>query len=226
MPPPDAMRVDPALNAGTMGKSLGAEAGLTGDVLSAKARSATCISTASSPPAQRARVLREAVRGLPAPPAGGGGVHQGRAGRGAAARPGPPDTWSLIDRAKASFDPERSGDFVVLLKPRVTPIFDTSRGYVATHGSPWDYDRRVPILFWRKGVVPFEQPLAVETADILPTLAAMLGVPIPAGNDRRPLPRPGRGAGDELPLAPLPAREGPGVGASPKTSRPRRLAHP
>ena len=87
----------------------------------------------------------------------------------------------------------------MLLKPRVTPIFDTSRGYVATHGSPWDYDRRVPILFWRKGMTPFEQSLAVETADILPTLAAMIGVTIPAGNDRRAVPGPGRGAGDQLP---------------------------
>jgi hypothetical protein len=94
---------------------------------------------------------------------------------------GPPDTWSLLDRAKASFDPTRSGDFIVLLKPRVTPVFDTSHGYVATHGSPWDYDRKVPILFWRKGIVPFEQSLPVETVDILPTLAALIDVPITPG---------------------------------------------
>ena len=61
------------------------------------------------------------------------------------------------------------------------PIADTSRGYVATHGSPWDYDRRVPILFWQRGMRPYEQPLAVETVDIMPTLAAMIGVSIPAG---------------------------------------------
>ena len=68
-----------------------------------------------------------------------------------------------------------------MLKPRVTPIFDTSHNYVATHGSPWDYDRRVPILFWRKDMVPFEQPLSVETVDIMPTLAALIHVPIPPG---------------------------------------------
>jgi arylsulfatase A-like enzyme len=54
------------------------------------------------------------------------------------------------------------------------------RGYVATHGSLWDYDRRVPILFWRKGMAPFEQPLPVETVDILPTLGSLIGVPVPA----------------------------------------------
>lgn len=93
---------------------------------------------------------------------------------------GQPEAWSLRDEAKASFDPERSGDFVVLLKPRVTPIPTPVGGAVATHGSPWGYDRRVPILFWRKGLVPFEQPLGVETVDILPTLAAEIGLPLPA----------------------------------------------
>jgi predicted AlkP superfamily pyrophosphatase or phosphodiesterase len=93
---------------------------------------------------------------------------------------GPPEAWSLRDEFKASFDPERSGDLLVALKPRVTPIPDPDSGAVATHGSPWDYDRRVPILFWRKGIVPFEQPLGVETVDIMPTLASLISLPLPA----------------------------------------------
>jgi arylsulfatase A-like enzyme len=98
----------------------------------------------------------------------------------ASAPAGPVDEWTLIERAKASFDAERSGDFLVLLKPYVTPIPDSSSGYVATHGSPWGYDRRVPILFWWKGVAAFEQPNAVETADIMPTLASLIGLSVPA----------------------------------------------
>jgi len=89
---------------------------------------------------------------------------------------GPPETWTLAERARASFDPDRSGDLVVALKPRVTAIEVPSKGSVATHGSFWDYDRRVPILFWRKGIVPFEQPLSVETVDIMPSLAALIGL--------------------------------------------------
>lgn len=92
---------------------------------------------------------------------------------------GPVDEWSLIERAKASFDVERSGDFLVLLKPYVTPIPDAGSGYVATHGSPWGYDRRVPILFWWKGAAGFEQANAVETADIMPTLASLIGLDVP-----------------------------------------------
>ena len=92
---------------------------------------------------------------------------------------GPPESWSLLQEARASFDAERSGDVVVMLKPRIMAIANPAKGYVATHGSPWDLDRRVPILFWRKGIRPFEQPLGVETADILPTLAALIGLPVP-----------------------------------------------
>jgi predicted AlkP superfamily pyrophosphatase or phosphodiesterase len=95
----------------------------------------------------------------------------------------PPDSWSLAERARASFDPARSGDLVVLLKPRVTPIPAkvAAASYIATHGSPWDYDRRVPILFWRRGMTGFEQPNSIDTTDIAPTLAAMIGLTVAAG---------------------------------------------
>ncbi len=96
----------------------------------------------------------------------------------------PPETWTLAERARASYYRGRSGDMIVMLKPRVLPIpaaVAAGSSYVATHGSPWDYDRRVPMLFWRKGLVPFEQPNSVETIDILPTLAGLIGLPVPNG---------------------------------------------
>src|SRR3546814_16151648 len=65
------------------------------------------------------------------------------------------DTWPLIMRAKASYYPGRSGDLVVALKPLVTPIADPTRGSVATHGSFWVYDRRVPNLFCQSGKWPW-----------------------------------------------------------------------
>lgn len=95
---------------------------------------------------------------------------------------GAPDSWTLAQEARASFDPDRSGDFVVLLKPRITPVLAPAPGKaIATHGSPWDYDRRVPILFWRKGMAGFEQPNSVETIDIMPTIASMIGLKLDAG---------------------------------------------
>jgi predicted AlkP superfamily pyrophosphatase or phosphodiesterase len=92
-----------------------------------------------------------------------------------------PENWSLLSRAAASFDPARSGDLLVVLKSRVLPIASPASGYVATHGSIWDYDRRVPMVFWWPGARGFEQPLGVETVDILPTLSSLIALPIPAG---------------------------------------------
>ena len=92
---------------------------------------------------------------------------------------GSPREWSLAERARASFNDARSGDFLMLLKPRITPIGTVKvGGSVATHGSPWDYDRRVALAFWREGMPAFEQPQPVSTADILPTLAALINLPI------------------------------------------------
>ena len=87
----------------------------------------------------------------------------------------PANGWSVLDRVRASFDPERSGDIYVVLKPHIQPITDT-RSYVSTHGSPWDYDRRVPIIFWRPGMTGSGSDAAVEAVDIMPTLAAMLAL--------------------------------------------------
>ena len=68
---------------------------------------------------------------------------------------------------------------------KCTPIADT-KGYVATHGSPWDYDRRVPILFWRPGASAIARPDSAGTTDIMPTLAAMIGVGVePSAIDGR-----------------------------------------
>lgn len=91
---------------------------------------------------------------------------------------GNPALWTLPQRVRASFVPDRSGDIYVVLRNGQQPMPAGIRGAVATHGSPWDYDRRVPILFWRKGMVPFEQPQPVETVDILPTLSGLIDLNI------------------------------------------------
>ncbi len=94
---------------------------------------------------------------------------------------GDPTAWTLEQRARASFDAERSGDIVVLLKRWIVPIARPNESYVATHGSPWDQDRRVPILFWRRGTAPQQRNDPIDTVDIMPTLAAILDLPIDAG---------------------------------------------
>ncbi|MDB5672704.1 MAG: alkaline phosphatase family protein [Alphaproteobacteria bacterium] len=176
----EAQRIDAALAPKAMGAAIAAKLGLKGPVLLGDSGFGDLYLDRSLKGKARQSALAAAVsayRGHPQVAA----VFTAAELKAAPRPSGPPDTWSLIDRAKASFDPERSGDFVVLLKPRVTPIADASAGYVATHGSPWDYDRRVPILFWRKGMTGFEQSLSVETVDIMPTLAALIGLKLAPG---------------------------------------------
>jgi predicted AlkP superfamily pyrophosphatase or phosphodiesterase len=169
-----------ALDADAMGEAIGRDLGLQGRVLWGDGPFGDMYIDRGLAPAARQRVLDEAVRRYRASTLVAA-VFTAAELRAAPSPSGPPETWSLIDRARASFDPQRSGDFVVLLRPRITPIPDPDTGYVATHGSPWDYDRRVPILFWRRGLAAFEQPMSVETVDILPTLAPFAGITIPAG---------------------------------------------
>jgi predicted AlkP superfamily pyrophosphatase or phosphodiesterase len=95
---------------------------------------------------------------------------------------GDPQDWSIPERIRASYDPERTGDVFTVLHRTVVPIPVVRPGYTATHGSPWDYDRRVPLLFWRAGVPGFEQPQPVETVDIAPSFAALIGLKYPQGS--------------------------------------------
>jgi predicted AlkP superfamily pyrophosphatase or phosphodiesterase len=178
---PMEQRVDPAISAKAIGAQVGAKLGLSGAVLIAP--EGDVYVSPDVPAAKKPAVIAEAVKLYKAQPQ----VAAVLTAKEIAATPmptSPPETWTLAERARASHDPERSGDFLVMLKPRVTGIPVPGPGYVATHGSPWDYDRRVPILFWRKGMSGFEQPLSVETVDIAPTLAATIGLAV-SGLDGR-----------------------------------------
>ena len=175
---PDAARIDRALNPKAIGAQVAAKLKLAGEILFGDPVGDVWIDPKLSP-AQRASVTREALTLYRAHPQGAAAFSRAEI-EAAPAPTGPADGWSLIDRAKASFHPARSGAIVVALKPRITPIVGQTGGYVATHGSFWDYDRRVPILFWRAGMTGFEQPLAVEAIDIAPTLAATIGMKLAA----------------------------------------------
>ncbi len=176
---PDAQRLDANFTPAKIGAQIAAKLGLSGQLLWGGSIGDVWIDPALSA-ADRKRVLDEAVRVAKAHPQ----VETVFTAEEIAATPfatTPPDKWTMLERARASYDPARSGAFVVVLKKHVTPIPDPTRGYVATHGSFWDYDRRVPILFWRKGMAPATPDRAIETVDIAPTLAAMAGFPIVAG---------------------------------------------
>ncbi len=91
-----------------------------------------------------------------------------------------PATENLIRRAEAaSFLKSRSGDLLIVPKPFWPWDFSTPgrpRQYGTTHGTPYYYDQRVPILFMGFGIRPGEYHGAATPADIAPTLASLCGI--------------------------------------------------
>jgi len=176
----DAVRVDPALSPGTMGKKLVAKLGLQGPGLLGDSPFGDIEVDRRLSAADQKRLLDAAVAAYRAHPE----VEAVFTAQQLAAIPvatTPPETWSVIQRSRASYYPGRSGDFLVVLKKDVTPIANTS-GSVATHGSAWDYDRRVPILFWRAGMPSATIEHSADTVDIMPTLARLIGLPLQPGS--------------------------------------------
>ncbi len=97
----------------------------------------------------------------------------------------PADEMTPLQRIAESTDRERSGDIMAVLRPYTTLGLPRSPGdTVGGHGSVWNYDRRVPIVFWWPGADGFEQSVPIETVDIAPTLAALVGVTPPVVDGR------------------------------------------
>jgi predicted AlkP superfamily pyrophosphatase or phosphodiesterase len=171
-----APRVDPALSPKTVGTQIATTLGIDGPVLAGGIGGDVYLDPKLTQ-AQRAKAEAEALRIYRAHPQVEAVFTKTELEK-TPLPTGSPDKWTLIQRARASFDAQRSGDFVVLLKKGVSLLSKPGKGDVATHGSPWDYDRRVPILFWRPGMAPQTREEAVDTSNIMPTIAAMIGIPV------------------------------------------------
>ncbi len=195
---PAAERADVSLTPENLSKTVAAKTGITveGPLVFGDAPAGDLYVSRKLTPEQRTKVIAALVETLKASPQ----VADAVTAEELAAMPlptGTPQEWNLRKRARLSYQPGRSGDVLLILNRAVTPIPEAIPGaYIATHGSAYDYDRRVPILFWRKGLRPFEQPQPVDTVDIAPTLAAVLGLKVADGTfDGRCLDLDG-GAGD------------------------------
>jgi predicted AlkP superfamily pyrophosphatase or phosphodiesterase len=91
-----------------------------------------------------------------------------------------PATKSPIRAAEAdNFLRARSGDLLIVPKPYWPWDFSTSskpRQYGTTHGTPYYYDQRVPVLLMGYGIRSGEYQNPITPADIAPTLAALCGI--------------------------------------------------
>ncbi len=102
---------------------------------------------------------------------------------------------SLARAALLSEFPGRGGDLFVITKPNW--FFDRRDkagewGAGTTHGTPYDYDQRVPIILMGAGIRAGRNADAVTPADIAPTFAELTGITI-AHTDGHPLPVAGVG---------------------------------
>jgi predicted AlkP superfamily pyrophosphatase or phosphodiesterase len=86
--------------------------------------------------------------------------------------------------AEASFFPGRSGDFIVIPRPYFQFASSTSRRSGTTHGSPYWYDRRVPLFLLGQGIRKGQYLTPAEPIDIAPTLAFLCGITLPEADGR------------------------------------------
>jgi predicted AlkP superfamily pyrophosphatase or phosphodiesterase len=89
---------------------------------------------------------------------------------------------SITRYVSNGFFPQRSADIIFLVDPFY--LFEASG---TSHGTAFNYDTHVPIIFMGPGIKPgsYAEPVAVN--DIAPTLANILGVQFPSGSVGRVL---------------------------------------
>lgn len=86
----------------------------------------------------------------------------------------------LLAAVRASHVPGRSGDITILPQPGWIFVLGNSPngGDGTTHGSPHVYDQHVPLVFLGAAFRPGHYGTRVTPADVAPTLAATVGLPI------------------------------------------------
>jgi predicted AlkP superfamily pyrophosphatase or phosphodiesterase len=87
------------------------------------------------------------------------------------------DSW--IRAAALGYYPGRSGD--LLLIPKENWMLTASG---TTHGSPYPYDQRVPVLLYGAGIKPGVHEEPASPADLAATVASIVGVHLPAPDGR------------------------------------------
>jgi arylsulfatase A-like enzyme len=96
---------------------------------------------------------------------------------------------SAVERlAAASMPAGVDADVLVVPAPGwFNAVYDVPGGG-ANHGTPWDYDSRIPVLMWGHGIGRAEGAEVADARRVAATLAAILGVPAPEGAMQPPLP--------------------------------------
>ena len=92
-------------------------------------------------------------------------------------------TDPMVRAAALSSFEGRTGDLIVVPK-RQWPLGGRAVGEAGSHGAPYDYDQRVPVILFGAGVKAGRYDRAATPADIAPTLARVAGVKLPKAEGR------------------------------------------
>ncbi|UTA67353.1 MULTISPECIES: alkaline phosphatase PafA [Emticicia] len=93
----------------------------------------------------------------------------------------PPFYKTLVENV---YNPKRSGDFMILLEPG---WFHSGSKKGTTHGTMWQYDRHVPLLWYGWNIPAGETTEQTYISDIAATLAALLKIQEPSGCVGKPI---------------------------------------
>ena len=86
----------------------------------------------------------------------------------------------------ASLPDDPPGDLYLIAEPGWFDALSEDGG--TNHGSPWEYDRRVPVLMWGTAIERRTSSKPQNVLRVATTLAALLDVPPPEGAPEWPLP--------------------------------------
>jgi len=88
-----------------------------------------------------------------------------------------------IDFVKNAFNDERSGDLIYIQKPNWLFNYRDGKTTGTSHGSPFEYDTRVPMLFFGDNIIPGSYDYNVGAADIAISIGKAIGIDMPGERD-------------------------------------------
>jgi hypothetical protein len=99
----------------------------------------------------------------------------------------PVNNWA--EMMQAGYDPERSGDLIFILQPGFLPKSTDTPGVRkgTSHGSAFNYDTHVPVLFYGKDIPQQEVFTPYSITDIAATLVHLLDVQRPNAMVGKPM---------------------------------------
>jgi hypothetical protein len=92
-------------------------------------------------------------------------------------------TRELAALIQRGYHPQRSGNIMLALQPNWMEYTRTG----TTHGTPWSYDTRVPLLWYGSSIAAGNSIEPVYIDDIAPTLSILLQIPFPNARTGKPL---------------------------------------